>query len=226
MVIWVGKAALTEMLIATFFMGYFYFVVKEDKASILLSSLCIWGFAFLHLTIYTMIPVVVLLYLGLFLMRRQKVYLYAGTGATVGFAMGIVLVRSVSTEYFYRNIPPLTGLLPFLSNENIYPILLWGSLAVAVAFLVWGILYGRIPSKPKKKIKVKKEKTKKVQKSKKEIWIFRAKEHKKIPREKIYLWGIRILILGCLAGTIAEMVRYGEERHAGVTIFIAAGVYE
>ncbi len=215
LVIWVGKAALTEMLIACFFMGYLYFLVKEDKASIMLSTMCIWGFAFLHLTIYTMIPIVMLLYLGLFFTRTQKIYLYAGSSAIVGFALGILLVRSVSTEYFYRNIPPLTGLLPFLNNENIFPILFHGSVICGVVLLLWGILYQRRFGKLKFK-RLKKEKSKRQTIFQGKLKHFSKKDRLKESRiklswEKVSAWGIRIILVGCIAGATAQFIQYGED---------------
>ncbi len=119
MVLWVAQSALTEMYLACALMTYLYFLDKEDRAAVWLSAVAIISFGCIHLSLYTLMPVVILIYAGLGMRYHRRVYIGAGMLVTMGFWFATNMTRMISTEYFYLNIEPLLGMIPWLNQENV-----------------------------------------------------------------------------------------------------------
>lgn len=119
MILWVAKSTLTEMYLACALLAFMYFLTREEKAAIWLSAISIIGFGCIHLSLYTIMPVVILIYAGLFVRYRVRTYVGAGILTTAGFWFATNLTRTISTEYFYLNIEPLVRLLPWINRENV-----------------------------------------------------------------------------------------------------------
>lgn len=123
--IWVCKAALTEMLLTCIILLFLYFLVqKEERAGIWLSILPVLAFSFYHITIYTVIPVIMLVYYSLYLMEGKKEYLIAAAAELAGFAAGIHMMAKVAATYsFVYNFRPIYDLVRFIHQGNILPVL-------------------------------------------------------------------------------------------------------
>lgn len=119
MILWVAQSALTEMYLACALMAFLYFLSKEDRAAVWLSAIAIISFGCIHLSLYTLMPVVVLIYAGLAVRYRRRTYIAAGMLTTAGFWFATNMTRMISTEYFYLNVEPLLWLFPWLNRENV-----------------------------------------------------------------------------------------------------------
>ena len=100
MVVWVSKATLTEMVLSCIVLLFLYFLSESsERRFILLSILPILAFSFFHITIYTVIPAIVLVYFMLYLHEGKKEYLIAVSVELIGFIAGIHMMADVVTTY-------------------------------------------------------------------------------------------------------------------------------
>jgi len=119
MVLWVAQSTLTEMYLACALMAFLYFLSKEDKAAVWFSTVAIISFGCIHLSLYSLMPVVILIYAIMGIRYRRKTYIGAGMLVTAGFWFAANMTRMISTEYFYLNVEPLLKMFPWLSKENV-----------------------------------------------------------------------------------------------------------
>lgn len=104
-VIWVTKSALTEAFLCLIFSGFLFFITdKENKASGILSVLMIWAFSFFHVTIYTIIPLFIVIYFIMYFETENRRYIYYNILSVVGFVIGITMMMYISPIYTFNNI--------------------------------------------------------------------------------------------------------------------------
>ncbi len=142
MVIWVSKATLTEMMLVCLMdMFLYYLSEKDNKCFILASPIPIIAFSFFHITIYTVIPAIALLYFILYFYGRKEEYLIANIIVLIAFAAGIhMMVRVAATYSFVYNFMPLYQLIGFINEENILAILISGSVAGVLVNIILYII--------------------------------------------------------------------------------------
>lgn len=153
MIVWVGKSALTEMFLACILIAFIDLVSRRESACIWFSAVAVISFAFLHLTIYTLIPLFVFLYLIEYVRTRERVYLLAGMSAISGAAVAIETIHALSTGYFYLNIEPLMQLLPILNNDNVLGAVLGACIGLLAVFILLIVLSFRQTGQADKKKK-------------------------------------------------------------------------
>ncbi len=117
--LWVAKAALTEMFLALLFVMFFYFLKKGKERTIWVSLLPLLTYSFYHVTIYTMLPMFVCIYLLYFLKTGQRRYLYVGMANVVGFLLGFFTMLRVNPTYTTNNYFHGLGFLSFLNGKNL-----------------------------------------------------------------------------------------------------------
>lgn len=147
MVIWVSKATLTEMMqVCLVEMFLYYLSEKDEKIFILASAVPVIAFSFFHITIYTIIPAVALLYFILYFQKQKEEYLIANIIVLVAFAAGISMMMRVAATYsFVYNFVPLYQLIGFINQENIHGILVSGSIAgVLINIILLAMKKGRL----------------------------------------------------------------------------------
>ena len=133
MVLWVAQSTLTEIYLACALLAFLYFLTREERAAIWLSAISVISFGCIHFSLYTLMPVVVLIYAGLYIRYRKKDYCAAGMAVTAAFWFSTNLTRVISTKYFYLNVVPLLDLFPWLENENVMEFITVVCVAVIVA---------------------------------------------------------------------------------------------
>lgn len=117
--LWVAKAALTEMFLALLFVMFFYFLKKGKGRTIWISLLPLLTYSFYHVTIYTMLPMFVCIYLLYFLKTGQRRYLYVGMANIAGFLVGFFTMLRVNPTYTTNNYFHGLGFLSFLNGRNL-----------------------------------------------------------------------------------------------------------
>ena len=145
LVIWVAKSALTEIQLACYVAAFVYFMIRGDKKSVYWSVVPIAAFSFFHITIYTMIPVVLCLYWVGYLGTRRKEYIISSVASITVFLAGMSMMEMIAGTYaFVHNFKPLYHILPFANANNIVYII-WGGcgLAVLCSLLVTNKTLGR-----------------------------------------------------------------------------------
>jgi len=122
--IWLGKSSLTELLLACLINWFLCELLSEEGKGFkaIRIALPVIIFAFVHLSVYTLMPMIIVCLLIRFWNERNLIFLRAGLYISVGYLAGILFTAWCSTEYFYLNIELLIRLLGF-SKENVLPIL-------------------------------------------------------------------------------------------------------
>lgn len=133
-IIWVSKASLTEMFLACIILAFLYFLTnKSTSANILFSVMAVITFAFYHMTIYTLIPIFLLLYWLIYLISGRRQYLYASVAVLAGFVIGITAMTITSATYcFTYNFTPLYQFGGIINQNNVLPIIWFVSVIAAV----------------------------------------------------------------------------------------------
>ena len=118
-VLWVAKAALTEMFLALLFVLFFYFLQEGKGKKIWYTLIPLVTYSFYHVTIYTMMPLFVCIYLLYFLKSGEKRYLYVSMANVLGFLAGFFAMLRVNPVYTENNYFNGIGFLSFLTLENL-----------------------------------------------------------------------------------------------------------
>lgn len=139
LIIWVSKSALTEIGLTCFAAAFIWGLVQENKKTVIWSAVPVAAFSFYHITIYTMIPVILLVYGLYFVYTGKKSYMAAAFISLTAFLTGIWMTASIAGTYaFVYNFQPLYNLLPFVNSGNImYTI----SIVCAFAYACMLVLY-------------------------------------------------------------------------------------
>ena len=136
-VIWVSKSSLTEIFLVNIFCSYIYQLTdNKTKIAPYLSVISILAFSFYHITIYTMIPVFILVYMGLYFYEKSEIYLKCCIISILGFMSGITMMVYTSTTYaLIYNFTPLYRLFPFINQENVLAAILIISVLIIIGCL-------------------------------------------------------------------------------------------
>lgn len=103
-VLWTAKTTLTETFTMVLVMLYLYFMMDRNYPKYVWASFIpILTFSFFHITIYTIMPMLVLSYVTMYYMTRNKQYLIANMGALAGYLAGFFAMRSSAAVYTYGN---------------------------------------------------------------------------------------------------------------------------
>lgn len=144
--LWTGKASLTEMFLACLFNFYLYELSKEKNPNAVLMALPIVTFSFFHLSVYSIMPIICICFILRFWYRRNDTYLLAGMLSTLGYVAGTLYISWSHTEYFYINVRVLLN-IPFANQDNIILIMvLFGLLGCGVFLLLW-LLSNKLPAR-------------------------------------------------------------------------------
>lgn len=131
-VIWVAKSSLTEMFLAVILTLFIFLLTdKEYKKSKWLSILPIIIFGFYHVSFYTILPVFLIIYAGLYLFKREKAYGILLISSVVIYAVSFFSMRHMQPFYTmnnYRNI--------FVFGINVFNLPVVISIVCAVLLLL------------------------------------------------------------------------------------------
>lgn len=101
--LWVAKASLTEMFLALLIGVFIYYLTSGKKEDIPKSSLPVLIFSFFHISAYTIIPEIIVLYWLLYLTNKDRAYLKSNYLAMVFFAVGYLFMLYITPTYSYNN---------------------------------------------------------------------------------------------------------------------------
>lgn len=136
---WTGRASLTELFLACLMNFFIYELCKEKSPNALLMALPIITFAFFHMSVFSIMPIVCICFAVRYWYRRDNTYLVAGVLAILGYIAGTLYISWSHTEYFYLNVAVLLK-LPFATQDNIIAVMaLLGILGCAMFLLLWKI---------------------------------------------------------------------------------------
>ncbi len=133
LVIWISKSALTEIGLTLIWLTFILLILEKKNKEIMASAVCIWIYAFYHVSVYAFMPLYVLLYLGLYLYYHNKTYIKSMLIAIAGYVCGYWMMQVVGSEYTTGNYRKIYfGLI----NEKNAPYII---MTICVIFILLGI---------------------------------------------------------------------------------------
>lgn len=110
-VIWVAKSALTEGFLSVLMVLFLYFLTDEEHPRRQwMSILPVVVFSCFHVSIYTILPLFVVLYGGMFWLTRRKSFAILMPLLVVIYCISFFAMRHVQPFYTMNNYSPLFGL--------------------------------------------------------------------------------------------------------------------
>ena len=128
-VVYCNHTTLVEPLIAFCMVMFMYFLLCKKDLLQIVSALGIITFGFLHTSVYTMIPLFLIVYWISFLHTREKRHLVASGIAIAGYVLSFVYLNIVAFENTLINYA--LG-IPFLKNRGYIFVIAIGALTVIV----------------------------------------------------------------------------------------------
>lgn len=144
-VLWVSKSSLSEMFLALIVCSWIYYLTEEkDKNSVYFSALSIVIFSFYHVTIYTMMPIIIGVYIIRYLFTTDKKEILSGQFAIIGFMMGYTMMMFTSPTYTSNNTrKPIEKFLPMITDSMLLPIIYIVSIFTIIVLFLLYILYNK-----------------------------------------------------------------------------------
>lgn len=133
-VIWIKDSTITEGFLAVLIVTYIYYILHHNREKRFLSVMPVITFGFFHVTIFTMMPVFILIYAFRYLSEREKMYLTCIRIISVGYLAGFFMMLKVQPRY---TLPNYHQGMQFLSLEQIIGAACIGScLGIIFSYLV------------------------------------------------------------------------------------------
>lgn len=136
LVLWVSKTSLTEIFLALIMSVFLYLVTSESATIKALAWVPVAAFSFFHVSIYTLMPVFVVVTIYVMVTTRTVGTLVSALLTVVSFGAGTLAMTLTSPQYTFDNYRHLTGIFGFTSSAaGLYPII-----AVVVVATLAGIV--------------------------------------------------------------------------------------
>lgn len=133
-VVWVKDSTLTEGFLALLIVTYIYYILHNDREKRFWSAMPVITFSFFHVTIFTMMPVFILIYVYRFISEHEKTYLTCIRIVSVAYLLGFLMMLRVQPMYTLTNYH--YG-MEFLSLEQIIAAACIGScFGIIVSYLI------------------------------------------------------------------------------------------
>lgn len=132
-VIWVAKSSLTELFLAVILLAFVLLITAPNRSHGL-SILPVAVFACYHVSIYTMIPLFVVLYGALYLFRRKREYAVLMLATIPLYLASYFAMRHVQPFYTMNNYRDL-----FVGGITVYNITTVVTVVCMAAFLICGV---------------------------------------------------------------------------------------
>lgn len=133
LLIWVTKSSLTEIGMTLNWVVFLYLILGDTGWERMLSAVCIWVYAFYHVSVYVFMPFYVLLYLALYLHSKDKVNLKAMLLAVVGYVVGYLMQLLTAACYTEKNY--VWVYKAFITKSNVQYVVM----AVCTFVILFGI---------------------------------------------------------------------------------------
>ncbi len=103
-VLWVAKSTLTEMFLAVILLAFMYIITDDERPKQKwLSIIPAAAFGCYHVSIYTMLPVFIMVYGGMYVFTREKQYAILTPAVTAGYLASFFMMKQVQPMYTMNN---------------------------------------------------------------------------------------------------------------------------
>ncbi len=142
-VVWIKESTLTEGFLAVLIAFYLYMILSENRMQRVGAAIPVIAFSFFHVTVFTMLPVFILIYWLLYYQYKDKACLKAAIAVVIGYFAGFLTMWFLQPRYTLLNYQH--G-LPFIPKTGLKWIMLL-ALAASCAAIVVTFLLGKIKEK-------------------------------------------------------------------------------
>lgn len=137
LVLWVSKTSLTEIFLALIMTVFLYLATSESATIKALTWVPVAAFSFFHVSIYTLMPVFVVIAIYVMVTTRTVSTLVSALLAVLAFGAGALAMTRTSPQYSFDNYRHVTGIFGReTSAAGLYPII-----AVVVVATLLGIVF-------------------------------------------------------------------------------------
>ena len=106
-VLWTSKASLTEIYLAMIISLFLYFLTNKDNEQPWLLWVPVTAFAFFHVSIYTLMPMFIILFIYLAISRRSFGAWLSGMISVVSYGIGYLVMCYTAPKYTFENYSPI-----------------------------------------------------------------------------------------------------------------------
>jgi hypothetical protein len=133
-ILWVSKSALTEMFLCLCVLSFLFFITSDETSDQKMLWLPIAAYSFFHPTIYTLMPLFGLLFIGFFNQKKKRLdLLVSAIVSVVSYTCGFLAMSYSSPQYTFDVYG--VGLKPFLSLVGVsHPYFGLSGVVLAVSF--------------------------------------------------------------------------------------------
>ncbi len=141
-VIWVSKASLTEMFLSLL-PALFLYILTDDKNSRTkwISIIPVAVFGCFHVSFYTMVPLFLMVYGGLYFFTRERQYAVLLPVTVLGYLASYFGMRHIQPFYTMNNYKPLFG--RFVNVHNLTLVVTLVNIAALAAVLLFVFFVSR-----------------------------------------------------------------------------------
>ena len=134
-ILWTTKSTLTECFLTLIVISLIYLITSDETYKNKLLWLPVTVFAFFHVSIYTLMPMFVVLFIVLYMQERDKSIIISGLISLAAYIGGFFTMIFSSNGYTLDNYLPLKNALSFLNFSY------WGFIIfISLAALAAGVL--------------------------------------------------------------------------------------
>lgn len=139
LVLWVSKTSLTEIFLALITCVFLYLVTSRTATIKALAWVPVAAYSFFHVSIYTLMPVFVVVALYVMVTTRTVGTLLSAVMTALSFGAGTLAMTRTSPQYTFDNYRHLTGIFGLeTSAAGLYPLVAVSVAAtLAVIALAW-----------------------------------------------------------------------------------------
>lgn len=135
-ILWVSKSALTEIVLTLIILLFIYVLTSKEEKDKKMLWFPVAAFSFTHVSIYTIIPMFVVIFAWLITQKRDKSYLISGIISILSYLAGLVAMGYSSPQYTFDNYGPLLKIIHGVPNATyIFPLAIIGTF-VAILLLI------------------------------------------------------------------------------------------
>jgi hypothetical protein len=121
-ILWVSKSALAEICLALMIITFLYFITSDEEYTKKILWLPIGAYSFFHVSIYTLMPLFVILFVLLYFQRRSVWFIISGIAAVGVYNIGFISMVCSIYGYTLSCYKPLANLLGLgLKFRELYP---------------------------------------------------------------------------------------------------------
>lgn len=138
-ILWAAKASLTEMLLTLLPLTFLYFMTDDtDREHKWLSVIPVAVFCCYHVSIYTVLPMFVLIYGGMYVFTRERQYAVLMPVTVIGYLASFFMMKQIQPFYTMNNYSPV--FVGGIGVNNITAVVCAASVAAVIAVILFAAI--------------------------------------------------------------------------------------